>query len=159
VKNKRHWKPIKEYAFLACDGDATGSHVAKLVFQGKIKEAHKMSQIINVAGNAVVHHLEVEHGAEAIIQGGDDILVKIPSDRWQDSIVDHIRDLFHEYTGFTLSAGLGDTPQEAVKSLVIAKDTGKDRAVYWSPNKQSSYQSAVASKITELKMKIKAAGG
>lgn len=159
MKNKRHWTPGGDYAFLACDGDATGSHVAKLVFQGNIDEAHRLSQIINIAGDAVVHHLGRAHGAEPIIQGGDDVMVKLPSHQWEDEIVVHIRDLFHEYTGFTMSVGMGDTPQEAVKSLVIAKNTGKDRAVYWSPNKESSYQSAVSSRAEELKTKLKAIGG
>lgn len=158
MKNKRHWKPGKEYAYLACDGDATGSHVAKLIFQDKIDEAHKMSQIINVAGDAIVHHLSQKHGGQPIIQGGDDVLVKLPGHMWEDEITQHVRDIFHEYTGFTLSVGLGDTPQEAVKSLIIAKDTGKDRAVFWSPNKESSYQSAIKFKVEELKTKLKAAG-
>lgn len=106
-----------------------------------------------------MHHLTRDHGAERVIQGGDDIMVEIPSANWDDSITEHIRDVFYEYTGFTLSVGLGDSPVEAAKALVLAKDTGKDRTVFWSPNKEKSYQKAMKSKVSELKMKLKASGG
>lgn len=157
--HKKHWAPKGEKLYLSCDGDGTGSQVSSAVFHGDVSAARKLSELINIAGDAVMHHLTRDHGAQRVIQGGDDIMVEIPAARWDDCITEHIRDVFHEYTGFTLSVGLGDTPVEAAKALVVAKDTGKDRAVFWSPNKEKSYKKAVDSKAAELKMKLKAAGG
>lgn len=157
-KNKKHWAPSKDVCYLACDGDATGSEVSSLIFAGDTEKAHKLSVLINVAGQAIVDHLKKAYKARNIIQGGDDIMVEIKANEWDDAITEHVRDIFHEFTGFTLSVGMGDTPTESSKSLVIAKDTGKDRTVYWSDNKETSYQSAVDSKVSELKMKLKAAG-
>lgn len=157
--NKKHWSPSRDKLYLSCDGDGTGSQVSAAVFYGDVSSARKLSQLINIAGDAVMHHLTRDHGAERVIQGGDDIMVEIPSANWDDSITEHIRDVFYEYTGFTLSVGLGDSPVEAAKALVLAKDTGKDRTVFWSPNKEKSYQKAMKSKVSELKMKLKASGG
>ena len=145
--------------YLACDGDGTGSQVSASIFTGEVKKAHYLSRSINIAGQAVIDHLIKKHYAHPIIQGGDDIMVEIPSYKWSDEITLHIRYIFSEYTGFTMSCGLGDTPQEAAKVLVVAKATGKDRVVYWSPNKQKSYAKAIKGKVEELKMKLKAAGG
>lgn len=157
--HKKHWSPSGDKLYLACDGDGTGSEVSASIFTGDVSKAHYLSRVINIAGDAVMDHLVRNHHARPVIQGGDDIMVEIPTDKWSDDITLHIRDIFAEYTGFTLSCGLGDTPQEAAKSLVVAKDTGKDRVVYWSPNKQKSYAKAIKGKVSELRMKLKASGG
>jgi hypothetical protein len=157
--HKKKWSPSRDKLYLSCDGDGTGSQVSSSVFHGDVQSARKLSLMINIAGDAVMHHLIRDHKCSRVIQGGDDIMVEMPSSEWDDSVSEHIRDIFYEYTGFTLSVGLGDTPVEAAKSLVIAKDTGKDRTVFWSPNKEKSYKKAIESKAAELKMKLKASGG
>lgn len=146
--------------FVSADGDDIGSQVSAAILSGNEKTAHKLSLLINLGGKAIYNYAKKVWAAKSVISGGDDIMVRVDAKQFVPDDVEVMRSVYAKTVkGATLSVGVGSTPVEAMKALVVAKNTGKDKAVFWDESKQSIYIKAVKSRIEDLREKLRAQGG
>lgn len=136
-----------------------GSLVSATILSGDTSKAHKLSLLINLGGKAVERFMKKSWNAKIIILGGDDIMAEVSADLFDPDKIEAMRAEYHKRTKATLSCGIGLTPEEAMKAIVIAKNTGKDKAVFWVPKLQSTYDAAVKARINDLRTKLKAQSG
>lgn len=153
------WSPKGKDVFVSSDGDNIGSHVAAAILSGNIAKAKKLSLLINLGGKITDKFARSQWGGKTIIMGGDDLMIQSSKDKFDPAKVDVMRKLYHSKIKATLSCGIGSTPEEAMKAIVIAKNTGKNKAVFWTDDMESTYKRVVKERINNLKTKLRAAGG
>lgn len=153
------WTAKGDTVYVSSDGDDIGSHVAAAVLSGDIAKAHKMSLLINIGGKTTESYAKKKWGAKVIIMGGDDLMIQAPASKFDPNDIEGMRADYKSKVGATLSCGIGSTPEEAMQAIVIAKNTGKNKAVYWEDSMKSTYKAVVKKRINELKTKLVAAGG
>jgi len=153
------WSPKGKDVFVSSDGDNIGSHVAAAILSGNIAKAKKLSLLINLGGKITDKFARSQWGGKTIIMGGDDLMIQSTKDKFDPTKVDAMRKLYHSKIKATLSCGIGSTPEEAMKAIVIAKNTGKNKAVFWTDDMESTYKRVVKERINNLKTKLRAAGG
>lgn len=145
---------------MSADGDDIGSQVSAAILSGNEKTAHKLSLLINLGGKAIFNYAKKVWAAKSVISGGDDIMVRVDAKQFTEDDVELMRAVYAKTVkGATLSVGVGSTPIEAMKALVVAKNTGKNKAVFWDESKQSVYSSAIKTRIADLREKLRAQGG
>lgn len=155
-----NWTPSGKYVFVSADGDDMGSQVAASILSGKDAEAKKLSLLINLGGKAIFNFAKRVWAAKSVISGGDDIMVKVVAKEFTPDDVEAMRGVYsHTVNGATLSVGVGNTPIEAMKALVVAKNTGKNKAIFWDKSQQSVYDKAVRTRINDLREKLRAQAG
>lgn len=155
-----NWLPKGNFVFVSADGDDIGSQVSASILSGDESKAHKLSLLINVGGKAIMSFTKKVWGAKSIIAGGDDIMVKVAASRFILEDVEIMRAVYAKTVkGATLSVGIGSTPEEAMKSLVIAKNTGKNKSVFWEDSLQPTYKKVIVARINDLREKVRAQAG
>lgn len=118
-----------------------------------------MSLLINLGGQLTKKFATEKWSAKTIIMGGDDLMIEAQSSKFNPEEVEEMRKAYKARVKTTLSCGVGSTPEEAMKAIVIAKNTGKNKAVFWEDSMASQYKTVVKKRINELRTKIVAAGG
>lgn len=136
-----------------------GSKVGALLLSGNVAGAHKLSLLINIGGKAVQAFTKSRWGGNTVIMGGDDLMVAVDAGRFDPADVEKMRKLYASKTKATLSAGVGNSPDEAMKALVIAKNTGKNKSVFWEPEMEATYKKVVTQRLNSLRTKLRAQGG
>lgn len=86
-------------------------------------------------------------------------MIQTSVNKFNPSDIEPMRKEYKSKTKATLSCGIGSTPEEAMKAIVIAKNTGKNKAVFWEDSMESTYKKVVKDRIDNLKTKLRAAGG
>lgn len=136
-----------------------GSHVAASILSGDVGKAKKLSLLINIGGKAIESFVKSTWAGKTIILGGDDVMMEIPAGKFDPGHVEQLRALYAKKTKATLSVGIGSTPEEAMQAIVIAKNTGKNKAVFWADNLKAKYKEVVAKRLNDMRTKLRAAGG
>jgi len=132
--------------YIGADGDDMGSRVAAYILASDIDGARKLSKTIHRGEEAIKAFAKRTWGGIPIIAGGDDLLMGVPASRFRQDQVDEMRELYAKTTGSTLSVGIGETMPNASKALIIAKNTGKDKAVVWSEDKAALYRKVITAR-------------
>lgn len=153
------WSPTGNVVYVSADGDDMGSKVSAAILSGDTTAAKKLSILINLGGKLLDSYAKKEWKGKSIISGGDDIMVEIASSNFDSSKVEGMRSAYRDKVKATLSCGVGSTPIEAMKAIVVAKNTGKDKAVFWTDDLQKTYKKVIRSRINTLKTKLRAEGG
>lgn len=153
------WNSTGPKVYLSADGDDQGSHVSAAILTGDVSKAHKLSLLINLGGRAIEKFVKATWGGKSVILGGDDYMGELSSRSIDSACVEKMRKMYSKKTGATLSCGIGSTPEEAMKAIVISKNTGKNRATFWDDKLELTYQKVVKARINELRNKLKAQSG
>jgi hypothetical protein len=136
-----------------------GTLVSAAILSGNVSKAHRLSMLINLGGKATERFARATWGGKTIIMGGDDMMIEVESGRFTADRVEAMRKKYKSTTGATLSCGIGSTPEEAMRAIVIAKNTGKNKAVFWEPSMDAEYKRVVKARMNDLKTKLRAQGG
>ena len=153
------WKPKGSTVYVSSDGDDIGSHVAAAILSGNVKQAKKLSLLINLGGKVTERFAKSHWGAQVVIMGGDDLMIQTSPAKFNTEDIEPMRKEYQAKTKATLSCGIGSTPEEAMKAIVIAKNTGKNKAVFWQDSMEATYNKVVKDRINNLKTKLRASGG
>ncbi|PYP86598.1 MAG: hypothetical protein DMF61_13030 [Blastocatellia bacterium AA13] len=110
---------MRRFAFF--DGDNIGNTLDNLFNSGRIDDAKHLSESIKRAIFQIETLVRATDGAELIIAGGDDVLVKFDSEKSGPEYLQAISDLFTKYTGLSMSCGVGNNLNQAIGNLMLAK--------------------------------------
>lgn len=117
--------------FAYFDGDNVGNTIEILLIENRISEAILLSENIKSAISKIGILLNNYEGLETLIIGGDDILIKFDSKQYGIEHLEEIRSLFGQFTGLTMSCGVGISCSDAIRQLYMAKLYGKSQ-IRWS---------------------------
>jgi len=116
--------------FIAVDGDDIGEKINESVLQNDVNALAEFSNRLNHGIEAIREWANSHQGA-VVNSGGDEAVIYIDGveeDELLDS-VEHLREVYKQITGCSLSAGTGSSLVEAGKALLAGKVSGKDMVV------------------------------
>lgn len=111
--------------YIGIDGDRVGEKVEALIVAGNLKGVAALSRKVKSAIEKIESTI-VSSGGKVIFSGGDSILAEMELDEQQ---CDNLVQMFHDITGCTASAGVGNTPIEAYLALKLAKGSDSERVI------------------------------
>jgi hypothetical protein len=114
---------IIKYAFF--DGDNIGNTIENLLTNGRIQEAVHLSESIKLAIFQIELFIGRTEEAEIIIAGGDDVLIQYNSEKYSDVFLGKISQIFTNYTGLSMSCGVGENVSQAINNLTDVKQNSK----------------------------------
>ena len=120
------------YKFVRLDADNIGDKIELELLLGNPLTAQEIHNSVQAALHSIKEAIIQKEGVETLMYGSDDILLRFNLESYELGFVEQIRKLFHQLTSFTLSAGIGDTLQQAITSLIQAKLSGKNRVVEYA---------------------------
>lgn len=127
------------FVFAACDGDGIGNKVARASLADDVEGLHEVSAHIE-AGQELIRDFAVSSGGQVISSGGDEGLIRIKLESVEN--LESLRTDYSYAVSATLSIGVGQSPSQASKALMVAKLSGKNRILQYTPEVEQKYQQA-----------------
>jgi GTP cyclohydrolase III len=109
------------------DGDDVGSRIELFLLDGNLDAAVAISNRIAIAMDELRTALQRIPGVEVRLFGGDDLIATFPVNSISLAILNELRESFESGAGVTISAGIGQSIQEALNNLRRAKLSGKNQ--------------------------------
>jgi len=124
--NLRKKNKVNTNRFAFFDGDNVGNTIDNLLNNDKVKEASLLSENIKKAILKIKLFINSIDGAEIIIAGADDILISYNSEKFEEYIfLEKLTNIFTNYTGLSMSCGVGYSISQAANNLSSVKQTVK----------------------------------
>jgi hypothetical protein len=130
-----------KYAFF--DGDNIGSAIEQLLNSGNVQEATHLSESIKLAIYKIEQYTSKADGVDLIIAGGDDVLIRYDSKKYNVAFLEEIKSTFTRHTGLSMSCGVGDDVSQAIGNLTHVKQQSKG----------SIKQTSTSSELQEISIK------
>lgn len=129
--------------FAALDGDNAGNHVGQAVLHDDVEALADISQKIEAANQAVKQWVE-SHGGKMISFGGDEstFIIEAESLEALGDMIEELRQQYLQTSGFTVTAGIGESLSQAGKALMAGKLAGKDIVMEYGDHVESVLQEA-----------------
>jgi len=126
--------------FVGIDGDSIGDLVQEVLEYDNVELAKIISLTIKSAQDAVIDIIEM-FGGEVIFQGGDNTFAKMKYDM---DIFESMIKAYKEVSGHTATVGVGNTPKESHRAMVVGKEVlGKGLVVVYNDAVENAYQKLV----------------
>ena len=125
--------------FVSMDGDGIGQKVARAELSDDPVLLKEISSKI-VAGNEAIVDFIVKSAGEVLSAGGDEVSGRIKVEAVED--LEALRTDYNYITGATLSIGVGQSLSQASKALMVAKVSGKNQTLQYTPEVEQKYQEA-----------------
>lgn len=113
--------------FIRLDADNIGDKIEFALLNNEIESANSIHDSVQRGIQALQRILNSDSRFKILMTGCDDLLFEFNGEPFDYQIIAHLRDTFKNESGQTISLGIGDTLQEAIINLTIAKYAGKDR--------------------------------
>jgi len=143
--------------YIAIDGDDIGDRVEEAIYDKDTEVAKNISNQIKNANKEIIEII-TKYNGEVIFEGGDNIFISIPiTIEEAKKLGQQFIDIYLKNTGHTATVGIGKIPTDAHKSLVLGKNTGKNKIVIWDDsyepywNKMIEYLDVLEKKIKDVK--------
>lgn len=120
----------KVYFFL--DGDSIGDRLELLLLDENLEGAVKLQEDVRWAMKALQEQADTSNQIEMLMVGCDEILGRAPLNE-AIKFVELARQRFLDETGFSMSAGVGNSLRDALDNLRRAKLLGKNRTYISKP--------------------------
>jgi len=115
----------QEIKFAFFDGDNVGVTIEKNLTMGNVTEAKEISNAIKKSLDLMEVEIQKHHSVEIIIIGGDDLLLKFIDNDINQQLIKNLIKIFEATTSLSMSCGVGDSINEAIYNLHLAKLFGK----------------------------------
>ena len=148
--------------FIALDGDDIGDLVVEYVYKDDIEEAKAVSERIKKSNTDIIEMIDGLAG-EIIFDGGDNILATLPiiDEAKLKQIGEDIIKIYKDNTAHTATIGIADNQIDAQKSLVLGKNSGKAKVVFWDEKYEPYWEEVLAyldkNRDNELQLNLEAA--
>lgn len=145
--------------FAALDGDNAGSHVGQAVLHDDVEALADISSRIDSANQAVKQWVE-SHGGKMISFGGDESTFMIEAESLEalGDMIEELRSQYQQVSGFTVTAGIGESLSQAGKALMAGKLVGKDMVMEYDDHVEAiledAHEHAEAGEGTEEEEKL-----
>lgn len=138
--------------YVAIDGDDIGKMVGHAALSNNEELLSKISAEINKAREDVQVLAEI-YGGKVISSGGDEIVIKFDGEDEEklfpdvEEMIQKVADHTDEYYGFTITAGFGNSLEQASKALMAGKLEGKNQVVYYTEDVDHFIEGVKSGKI------------
>jgi len=122
--------------FICLDGDKIGANIAHNFLNDSVEGVQEVSDRINV-GQDLVMKWANDHKGKVISWGGDESSFEVPQAALED--LEQLRADYEFCVGATCSVGCGKKLSEAAKSLLVAKERGRNMVVTYDQSVESDY--------------------
>jgi hypothetical protein len=121
---------MKAALYILGDADRVREHIERHLLAGELAELAKLSERLSSGLNNLTCAAEESLGAETIMAGGDDVLLRVRADVFSAKALETIARTFRSETGCTISFGVGADIAVAYLNLRRAKAGGGGTIVY-----------------------------
>ena len=115
--------------YIIGDGDDIRLQLERYLFENEIVDLNAFSNSLNDAITRIKQKVISDLKAEIILAGGDDIIIQVDKNLYDQKYFLKVIDYFKEHTGCTMSFGVGKTIEIAYLNLMKAKAKGKANIV------------------------------
>lgn len=119
-----------DYIYIRLDCDNVGDKIEYELFNEKPELAQNISNQIKKNIKITIKNFKREFKSELLLEGSDDLLLKIEHKYFDLKKIEKIKSEFYENTGVSLSIGIGKTIIDSLVYLKIAKVSGKNRVEF-----------------------------
>lgn len=117
-----------QFKFIAINGDNVGEGIGNAIATDNHEELSKITNGLKEAHGAIEEWAQTK-GGQIVTSSGDEAIVKVPADSFDESELDQIKAQYSETAGHTVTIGIGDSMSEASKALIYGKMNDKDQIV------------------------------
>ncbi len=117
--------------YIAIDGDDVGSRLEHLIITNSVESLEELSGKLHSAFRWLCSLFTNSYTGRLIFFGGDNLLVEVCASTIDKHGLAEISKEFFRKTGFTLSIGVGPSPQKAYFALKYVKTGGKNSIRYF----------------------------
>lgn len=125
-------KPRHEL-FIYGDADQVRLRVERHLLGRDFDQLRAFSEKLSLAVTELARRAEKLLGAEVIIAGGDDILLRLQPESYSHETLTDLQNQFHQSTGCTISFGVGSQVEWSFVNLRKAKAMGGGLIIEGSP--------------------------
>ena len=111
--------------YIRLDGDDIGKKIELMLFKGEYQMAQSIHDNIQETMLLLRQKIQSLEGCKILMYGCDDIMFTIDSKKITKDVLLSLMDFFSEKTSSTISIGIGNSSDNALKNLQIAKLSGK----------------------------------
>lgn len=115
--------------YILGDADRVRSKIEKLLLTGKLEALKQFSDTLTVSISAISQHIQKAFSGEVLMAGGDDILFRVPQDKFSKCDLELISQEFTSQSGCTISFGVANDIKTAYINLRHAKAEGGNTIV------------------------------
>lgn len=117
-----------EFKYIAINGDNVGEGIGNAIATDNHEELSKLTGGLKEAHSAI-EEWATSKGGKVITSSGDECIVKIPADSFDEAELDSVKESYSDTSGHTVTIGCGDSMSEASKALIYGKMNDKDQVV------------------------------
>lgn len=116
-----------EYKYVRFDCDNVGDKIELCLYENDTQKAQCINNLVRRNIIELAENLNLKLFYEILLIGPDDILIRIPSDKFEIVLLEELKENFFSKTGISLSGGVGTNIIESMRNLDIAKRSGKNK--------------------------------
>jgi hypothetical protein len=120
---------MSKTVYIRLDVDNAGDSIELALLKDDYKQAQKTHNLIQENINFISEKIKNRNTTTILMKGCDDILVSTDDSDFSMTFWKELKNEFKLKSGFTLSIGIGNSINECMLNLRIAKVSGKDKIV------------------------------
>jgi hypothetical protein len=118
-----------EFLYIFGDGDRVRERLEGFLLSHDLESLASLSRSLSEGIRLIGDELSLRMGAELVMAGGDDILVRVPTSKYDTKLLDEMVKIYIEKTGLSMSFGVGLTLEQAYLNLRRAKSSNSNKIV------------------------------
>lgn len=111
------------------DGDRVRERLEGLLLSQDLEALGTLSSKLSNGIRLLGDELSKRMGAEILMAGGDDILIRVPFAMYDRNVLAELVKIYREHTGLSMSFGVGSTVEEAYLNLRRAKSSTTEKII------------------------------
>lgn len=117
-----------DFFYVLGDADKIREKIEFYLLNHDFESLSNFSQNLTIAINEIKEVAISTMNTQVIVAGGDDILFRIPREKYRKELIQKLQEVFLNLTGATISFGVGKTIEAAYINLRLAK-TNRDTKI------------------------------
>lgn len=110
--------------YILGDADRVRTKIEGLLLTGKLEALKQFSDTLTASISVISQQIQKVFSGEVLMAGGDDILFRVPQDKFSKGDLELISQQFASKSGCTISFGVADDIETAYINLRHAKAEG-----------------------------------
>lgn len=113
----------RKFTYLLGDGDNIREQIEAFMLAGDLDSLGSLSRKLSEAIILISSELKQKMNAEIVVSAGDDILARVSPESYDRKKLEELTALYKQYTGSSISFGVGSTIESAYLNLRRAKSS------------------------------------
>ena len=117
------------FLYIFGDGDRVREKLEGFLLNQDLESLGSLSRRLSEGIRLIGDELSLRMGAEVVMAGGDDILLRVPVSKYGRELLEEVVGIYMEQTGLSISFGVGPTLEQAYLNLRRAKSSNSNKIV------------------------------